>query len=97
MLATIILLTACSVPAISGREDVDRSGSPQKLKVAVTIVPQKTFVEAIAGDLAEVVLLVPPGYSPGNYAPTPLGMATLSECKLYFSIGIPTEKPNILP
>lgn len=74
--------------------DVPRQGV--KPTVAVTIVPQQSFVEAIAGGLVDVVVLVPPGYSPGNYEPTPAQMARLSEASLYFTMGTPTERANIL-
>jgi zinc transport system substrate-binding protein len=69
----------------------------EKLVIAVTIVPQETFVRAVCGDLAEVVTLVPPGNSPENYEPTPESMEKFSDAALYFSIGVPTEQANILP
>jgi zinc transport system substrate-binding protein len=65
--------------------------------IAVTIVPEKTFVEAVCGDLAEVVVLVPPGNSPENYEPTPMIIEKFSKASLYFSIGVSTEEANILP
>ncbi|MFZ3131824.1 MAG: zinc ABC transporter substrate-binding protein [Desulfosporosinus sp.] len=68
-----------------------------KTTVAVTILPQKAFVEAVCGDLAEVIAMVPPGNSPGNYEPTPVEMASFSKAAIYFTIGVPTEKANILP
>ncbi|MDD3024913.1 MAG: zinc ABC transporter substrate-binding protein [Syntrophomonadaceae bacterium] len=42
-----------------------------KLRVAVSIVPQATFVGAVGGDMVEVVTMIPPGASPENYAPSP--------------------------
>jgi zinc transport system substrate-binding protein len=65
--------------------------------IAVTIVPEQTFVEAVCGDLAEVVVLVPPGNSPENYEPTPMIIEKFSKASLYFSIGVSTEEANILP
>jgi zinc transport system substrate-binding protein len=65
--------------------------------IAVTIVPEQTFVEAVCGDLAEVVVLVPPGNSPENYEPTPMVIEKFSKASLYFSIGVSTEEANILP
>ena len=69
----------------------------EKPVITVTIVPEKTFVEAVCGDLAEVVVMVPPGNSPANYEPTPKEMEQFSKAKLYFTIGVPTEAANILP
>lgn len=78
-------------------EAADNGVTEKNLTVAVSIIPQKTFVEKIAGDLVEVVLLVPPGNSPGNYEPTPQEVEQFSQASLYFSIGVPTEEANIMP
>jgi zinc transport system substrate-binding protein len=68
-----------------------------KLTVAVTIVPQKAFVEAVAGTNADIVVMIPPGFSPGNYEPKPKEMEAFSKAKLFFTIGVPTETKNIIP
>lgn len=68
-----------------------------KPTVVVSIVPQETFVKAVAGDLVDIVTMVPPGSSPENYAPTPQELQAFSEASIYFSIGVPTELANILP
>ncbi len=65
--------------------------------IAVTIVPEATFVRAVCGDLADIVTLVPPGGSPESYEPTPDVMARFEKASLYFSVGVPTEAANILP
>lgn len=65
--------------------------------IAVSIVPQKTFVEAVCGGLADIITLVPPGFSPENYEPAPQLMEKFSKASIYFSIGVPTEEANILP
>jgi len=67
------------------------------LIVAVGIVPEATFVEAVAGDLADIVTLVPPGNSPANYQPTTTEMQQLSDAAVYFTLQMPTERANILP
>lgn len=74
-----------------------KKNNSEKKVVAVTIVPEQAFVEAVCGDLVDVVVMVPPGSSPENYEPTSQQMTALSDAELYFSIGVPTEKANILP
>ncbi len=69
----------------------------EKPIVAVTIVPEQTFVEAVCGDLAKVVTMVPPGSSPESYEPTPKEMEQFSNAELYFTIGVPSEEAYILP
>ena len=61
------------------------------LRVYVTIEPQRYFVNRIAGDLAQVSVLVPPGSEPHSFEPKPRQMAELARTGLYFSIGLETE------
>jgi len=62
-----------------------------KLAVAVSILPQKYFVERIGGDLVEVQALVPPGAEPHAYEPKPAQMSALARTPLYLAIGAPFE------
>jgi len=68
-----------------------------RMKVAVSIVPEASFVEAVAGGLVHVITIIPPGYSPANYEPSSKTMADLSEASVYFTIGVPAEATTILP
>ncbi|WP_456380489.1 metal ABC transporter solute-binding protein, Zn/Mn family [Hydrogenimonas sp.] len=63
-----------------------------KMHVVVSIVPEKTFVERIAGDLADVAVMVVPGASPATYEPKPSQMKAIGRADLYFAIGVPFEK-----
>lgn len=58
-----------------------------KPTVTVTVVPQKFFINQIAGNWLAVNVMVPPGSNPATYEPTPLQMRDLSNSQLYFSIG----------
>jgi len=72
------------------------SGSTKPI-IAVSIVPEATFVSAVCGDYCDVVTMIPSGASPENYAPTPLEIEEFSDSVIYFSIGVPTEENNIMP
>ncbi len=63
-----------------------------KLQVAVSILPEKYFVEQVAGDLADVMVMVAPGASPATYEPKPSQMRALAKARLYLAIGVPFEK-----
>ncbi|WOE70000.1 zinc ABC transporter substrate-binding protein [Hydrogenimonas thermophila] len=63
-----------------------------KVNVVVSILPQKTFVKKIAGDLADVTVMVSPGASPATYEPKPSQMKKITKAQIYFSIGVPFEK-----
>lgn len=75
------------------------SAAPQKEKphIAVAIPPIAAFVKAVAGDLCTVQTLVPKGYSPETYAPTPKELSDAFSADLYFSAGVPAEAEAILP
>ncbi|KIX11415.1 metal ABC transporter solute-binding protein, Zn/Mn family [Dethiosulfatarculus sandiegensis] len=70
----------------------DSALAGDRLKVFVSITPQKYFVERIAGDLAQVEVMVPKAASPATYEPKPAQMAALQKARAYFAIGVPFEK-----
>lgn len=75
----IVLLSACQPKTNDGRE-----------LVSVSILPQKYFVEQIAGNLLHVNVLVPPGSSPHNYSILPSQMKDLAKSKAWLQIGLLT-------
>ncbi len=82
IIASLILLSACSKEPVKD----------EKSKIFVSILPQKYFVERIAGDNFDVLVMVQPGHNPATYEPTPKQLIELSQTKLYFRIGVPFEK-----
>ncbi len=65
--------------------------SPQKQTakmVTVSILPQKYFVDQIAGNLIDVNVLVPPGSSPHNYSILPSQMKNLAASKVWIQLGL---------
>jgi zinc transport system substrate-binding protein len=93
-LTTVLLIAGIVLSGCASQPAKTEQPKPQ---VAVSIVPQAAFVKAVAGDLVNVVTMIPPGKSPGNYAPTPQEMEKLSKSSLYFAIGVPAETAGILP
>ena len=63
-----------------------------KPSIVVSITPQKTFVQKIAGDMAKVTVMVPQGASPHSYEPKVSQMVALSKADIYFSIGVEFEE-----
>jgi zinc transport system substrate-binding protein len=55
--------------------------------ITVSILPQKTFVEKIAGDDFEVNVLVPRGSSPAAYSLLPSQLKAITESAVWFRIG----------
>lgn len=92
--AVVAACTVLSACAVSGSAP---SSAKQKPTVAVSIVPEAAFAEAVCGDCADVVTIVPPGSSPETYEPTPRQMEEFSSAQVYFAIGVPAEDASILP
>ena len=81
------LVITAALMACSPRQAVD-SG---KIAVTVSILPQKYFVERIAGDLVDVNVMVGPGEEPHTFEPQPSQMEALSNSQIYFTIGVEFE------
>lgn len=58
-----------------------------KLKVVATLFPQYDFAREIAGDQAEVTLLLPPGMESHSYEPTPGDIITIHDCDVFLYTG----------
>jgi zinc transport system substrate-binding protein len=55
--------------------------------ITVSILPQKTFVEKIAGNDFTVNVLIPPGTSPAAYSLLPSQMAEIAQSAIWFRMG----------
>lgn len=80
----ILLLVACQPKQKDSRD-----------LVSVSILPQKYFVDQIAGDLLQVNVLVPPGSSPHNYEMLPSQMKDLANSKVWLQIGLLTFEETL--
>ena len=74
-LLAVLLFAGCA-----GRSP---SGSGDKLKVTAAAFPEYDFVRAVAGDLAEITLLLPPGAEAHSYEPTPQDIARIGACRVF--------------
>ncbi len=63
----------------------------EKLKVFVSILPQKYFAEKLLANNGEVEVLIGAGMSPHTYEPLPQQMSKLSRADMFFTVGIPFE------
>ncbi|QSX05857.1 zinc ABC transporter substrate-binding protein [Sedimentibacter sp. zth1] len=89
---SFIVITGCSnTSSYTENENIEN-----KITVAVSLVPEKTFVEKICKDKVNIITIIPPGASPENYEPTPQQKAEFEDATIYFTIGVQTESNNIL-
>ncbi len=55
--------------------------------VVVSVAPQRFLVKAVAGELARVEVMIPPGANPRSYEPTFGQLRALEEAALYVKVG----------
>lgn len=84
--ATVLSLCACS--SESGYSSSD-SG---KLKIISTVFPPYDLARQIAGDNAEISILLPPGSEIHNYEPSAKDMIAIRNCDIFLYIGGENEQ-----
>lgn len=86
ILAAIMLpvyMLACSPSAASPADSADDG----KLKVVATIFPAYDFAREVAGDNANITMLLPPGAESHSFEPTPKDIITIQECDVFIYAG----------
>ena len=78
-LALILSLCSCAAPG----EKADDG----RLQIVATLFPYYDFARAIAGDRADVTLLLSPGREAHSFEPTPLDAVTISEADVFLYNG----------
>ena len=66
--------------------------SGKKLKIVATLFPQYDFARQIAGDNAEISILLPPGSEIHNYEPSAKDMIAIRNCDIFLYIGGENEQ-----
>ena len=90
MKRSLAALCAAALLALTGCAPAPASSSPagkEKLTVYATLFPQYDFAREIAGDRAEVILLLPPGVESHSFEPTPADIAGISKSDLLLYTG----------
>ncbi len=77
ILAVTLFIVSCNPTKKGGENNV----------ITVSILPQKTFVQKIAGDDFEVNVLIPPGSSPAAYSLLPSQLIDIAKSAVWFRIG----------
>jgi len=75
------MLSGCSINTDSYIEPSD------KISVIATIFAPYDFIREIAGDFAEVTMLLPPGTESHSYEPTPQDIIKIQNCDVFVYVG----------
>lgn len=69
------------------QNNTEEETSTDGLKIISTVFPGYDFARQIAGNLADVTLLLPPGTESHSYEPTPGDIIQIQECDLFLYVG----------
>mgnify|MGYP004574538987 FL=1 len=83
-LALLALAYALTLGGCTARTEGADDG---RLRVVTTLFPYYDFARAVAGDRAEVMLLLAPGREAHSFEPTPLDAATISRADVFIYNG----------
>lgn len=73
--------------AITGLTLSSCSQKEEQNVITVSIIPQKYFVELLAGNNYAINVMIPPGASPASYEPSPKQMKDLDASGIYLAVG----------
>lgn len=65
----------------------ESSEAPARLRLVAAVFPAYDFARVVAGDAAEVTLLLPPGADAHSYEPTPQDMIAIQNADLFLYTG----------
>lgn len=83
-MAFALLMLLC-IPAVSGcvQGGEARNEDNGRLQIVTTVFPPYDFVRQIAGNRADMTILLSPGMESHSYEPTPQDMLAIQECDLF--------------
>jgi zinc transport system substrate-binding protein len=73
--------------AVADTVSVEETETAGKISVVATIFPPYDFAREIAGDLADVAMLLPPGAESHSFEPTPKDILLVRDCDVFLYIG----------
>ncbi len=87
MIKKIFLIVAVILLFVSCTSRNKRMNKQDKQVVTVSILPQRTFIEKIAGEDFDIQVLVPHGASPESYSLLPSQLKQISHSAVWFRLG----------
>ncbi|MDD2979334.1 MAG: metal ABC transporter substrate-binding protein [Hespellia sp.] len=81
----LLLFSLSALVGGCGSSKVEKDSD--KISVVATIFPQYDFTRAIAGDNAEITMLLKPGSESHSYEPTPQDIITIQKCDVFLYVG----------
>ena len=76
---------------LSGCSEAVRNADDGKISIVATIFPQYDFARRIAGDKADIKMMLKPGMEAHSYEPSPKDIIGISKCDLFLNVGGESE------
>lgn len=84
----VALLFCCALPIIFGAAAAKaETADGEKFTVVATAFPEYDFARAVAGDMAELRMLIKPGAESHSYEPTPQDVIAIQNCDVFICAG----------
>ena len=85
----LMVLLAAVILLVSGCANPETAGNPSdgRIQIVATLFPQYDFARQIAGEHAEVTLLLPPGVESHSFEPTPADVIRINSADLFVYTG----------
>ena len=92
------ILAGCSSSNTSSDNSTSTENDPNKITIVATLFPQYDFARQIAGDKANIELILPPGVESHTFDPSPSDIITIhnSDVFLYTGSNMETWANNII-
>ena len=87
LLLPLILILAAALVLMTGCGTSDNGEDDGRIKIVTTIFPPYDFARSIAGDEADVTMLLTPGAEVHTYEPTPQDIMKIQDCDLFILVG----------
>lgn len=82
-LALAVALSGCALPG----GNAEKKSSGEKISIVCTNFPEYDFARQIAGDKADVTMLLKPGAESHTYEPSPEDIKKIQDCDMFVYVG----------
>ena len=83
----VLIITICLFSGCAAGTDPPDNQDSGKITVIATLFPQYDFTRQIAGDRAEIIMLLPPGTESHVYEPTPADIIKIEKSDVFIYTG----------
>ena len=85
------VFTGCNNASEPKKDNKATADNPDKLSIVTTIFPQYDFARQVAGDNAEITMLLGPGEESHTYEPTPQDIIDIQKADIFIYVGGESE------